>query len=313
MEKEEIKFEVTEEGRAKRLDKFLADRFHDRFSRVFIQRLITKNSVLLNGEEVKNHYLVRQGDRVEIKIPEPVLSSITPEKIKLHIIYEDDDLLVVNKPRGMVVHPAPGNYSGTLVNALLAHCRDLSGIGGVTKPGIVHRIDKDASGLLVVAKNDHAHKSLSRQFKAKAAKRLYVAVVKGVMDLDNGIIELPIGRSSRDRKKMAVSYEKSKDAVTRYSVMDRMADSTLLEIVLGTGRTHQIRVHMSHIGHPLLGDVKYGSPNAEAKVLCLHAKTLGFTHPVTGKYMEFTSDIPKDMKAIIKERRNASKRTASGK
>jgi 23S rRNA pseudouridine1911/1915/1917 synthase len=225
-----------------------------------------------------------------------------PEDIPLEIAYEDDELLVVNKPAGMVVHPAPGNYTGTLVNALLYHCKNLSGIGGVSKPGIVHRIDKGTSGLLLVAKTDRAHKSLSKQFKDKTINRVYVSIVKGVIELDNGTVELPIGRSPKDRKKMTVKFEDSKDALTNYRVLERFADATLLELVLGTGRTHQIRVHMSHMGHPIIGDEKYGYKDEGIDRPALHAKTIGFAHPVTGEYMEFTSELPPDMVKLIREK-----------
>ncbi len=300
MEKEKFRFEVSAEEKGKRLDKFLVEKLPKRFSRSFIQKLISKDKVLLDGASVKSHHSTSPGEVIDVTIPEAIKSSIKAEDLPLDIIYEDEYLLVVNKSPEMVVHPAPGNYSGTLVNALLAHCKNLSGIGGVLKPGIVHRIDKGTSGLLVVAKNDQAHKGLAKQFKAKTIKRVYIALVKGVVQLDNGIIELPIGRSTRDRKKMAVDFASSKNAVTSYKVLKRFKDFTLLEIVLGTGRTHQIRVHMSYIGHPLLGDGKYGS-KARLSRPALHAKTLGFVHPATEKYMEFTSDLPEDMKEIISE------------
>jgi 23S rRNA pseudouridine1911/1915/1917 synthase len=217
------------------------------------------------------------------------------------VVYEDKYLLVVNKPQGMVTHPAPGNYTGTLVNALLGRCRDLSGIGGVSKPGIVHRLDKGTSGLLVVAKTDQVHRKLAKQFKDKTTKRVYVALVKGNVELDNGTIELPIGRHARDRKKMAVKFdeESAKSAVTHYKVIRRFSSFTLLECTLGTGRTHQIRVHLSHIGYPILGDEKYGSAGS-FKMPMLHAARLGFTHPVTKKFMEFYKEPPKAMAKLIK-------------
>jgi 23S rRNA pseudouridine1911/1915/1917 synthase len=201
----------------------------------------------------------------------------------------------------MVVHPAPGNYSGTLVNALLWHCKRLSGIGGVMKPGIVHRLDKDTSGLIVVAKTDAAHRSLAKQFKEKTAKRIYVAVVNGVVQFDNGIIDAPIGRDKRDRMKMAIDFEsdKSRDATTRYRVIKRFKDATVIELALGTGRTHQVRIHMAHIGHPVLGDVKYGARCEALKRPMLHAKSIGFIHPAKKKYMELESDLPRDMKRYI--------------
>lgn len=298
MEKETYKFKITEEDKGKRLDKFLVGKLSTKFSRSFIQKLIHKSDILLNGSPAKNHHKINAGDSIEVVVPEPVESVIKKEDIPLDIIYEDESVLVVNKSGDMVVHPAPGNYSGTLVNALLYRCKNLSGIGGVLKPGIVHRIDKGTSGLLVVAKTDRAHRELAKQFKAKTVRRVYVALAEGVVQLDNGIIELPIGRSRRDRKKMAVDFEESKDALTRYKVLKRFKNSTLLELVLGTGRTHQIRVHMSYMGHPLLGDNKYGARHGLPRPM-LHAKTIGFIHPVTKKYMEFTREPPAGMKALI--------------
>jgi len=297
MEPEKYRLDAGEADQGKRLDRYIVERLSG-LSRSFVQKLASEGGILVNGEPAKNHHKINAGEVVDISIPEPVASTIKAEKIPLDIVYEDRDLLVVNKPAGMVVHPAPGNYSGTLVNALLAHCKDLSGVGGVLKPGIVHRIDKGTSGLLVVAKNDSSHKALAGQFKAKTIKRVYWAVVKGVVRFDNGIVELPIGRSARDRKKMAVKSEDGRDAVTRYKVLERFKDSTLLELTLGTGRTHQIRVHMSHIGHPVLGDEEYGSRSRIGRP-ALHAKTVGFTHPGTKKYLEFTSELPDDMRKLI--------------
>ncbi|MDO8535477.1 MAG: RluA family pseudouridine synthase [Candidatus Omnitrophota bacterium] len=295
------KVRVSAENKGRRLDKFLAGHFEKDFSRVFLQRLLKKGKVLLNGEIPKRHHLVNTGETVEITIPQPEESVIRPEKIPLNIVYEDKHLLVVNKPQGMVTHPAPGNYTGTLVNALLAHCDDLSGIGGVLKPGIVHRLDKGTSGLLLVAKTDDAHKKLAKQFKDKTTKRVYLALVDGNVELDNGTVELPIGRSTRDRKKMAVKFddESSKEAITHYTVVKRFGNFTLLECRLGTGRTHQIRVHLSYIGHPILGDEKYGT-KGNFKMPMLHAAIIGFTHPATKKFMEFSSKPPKEMSDVIK-------------
>ncbi len=297
-----LKVSVGLDGRGRRLDKFLADHFEKDFSRVFLQKLLKKGKVLLNGEIPKRHHKVSAGETIEITIPTPEVSVILAQKIPLKIVYEDKHLLVVNKPQGMVTHPAPGNYTGTLVNALLAHCKDLSGINGVLKPGIVHRLDKGTSGLLLVAKTDDAHKKLAKQFKDKTTKRVYLALVDGNVELDNGTVELPIGRSTRDRKKMAVKFddESSKEAITHYKVIKRFGSFTLLECRLGTGRTHQIRVHLSYIGHPILGDEKYGT-KGNFKMPMLHAATIGFVHPATKKFMEFSSKPPKEMAGVIKK------------
>ena len=305
MQKETYHFEVVPEDKGKRLDKFLVENLSKNFSRVFLQKLIADAHIMINGATTKPNHKILPGERIDVAIPEAIESEIKPEKIKLDVIYEDADLLVINKPVGMVVHPAPGSKSRTLVNALLAHCKNLSGIGGVLKPGIVHRIDKDVSGLLVVAKTDRAHRYLASQFKDKIASRIYYAVVKGVVQLDNGIIDLPIGRSTRDRKKMAVVFERSREAVTRYKVLERFRNTTLLEITLGTGRTHQIRVHLSYIGHPILGDVKYGTTMTGFSRPALHAKTLGFVHPITKKYVQFDTEFPHDMKVLIENLRKS--------
>ncbi|MCX5667204.1 MAG: RluA family pseudouridine synthase [Candidatus Omnitrophica bacterium] len=296
-----FKVSVGADNQGRRLDKFLADHFEKNFSRVFLQKLLKKGKVLLNGEIPKRHHIVSAGETIEITVPEPEESAILAEDIPLNIVYEDKHLLVVNKPQGMVTHPAPGNYTGTLVNALLAHCKDLSGIGGVSKPGIVHRLDKGTSGLLLVAKTDDAHRKLAEQFKDKTTKRVYLALVDGNVELDNGTVELPIGRSIRDRKKMAVKFddESSREAITHYKVIKRFGGFTLLECRLGTGRTHQIRVHLSYIGHPILGDEKYGM-KGKFKMPMLHAATIGFTHPATKKFMEFSSKPPKEMADVIK-------------
>lgn len=302
MESGIFKFQAEAEDKGKRLDKYLVEKLSKRFSRSLIQKLISEDRVLVNGEPAKSHHKIRHQDSIDVMPPAPSQSPLRAEEIPLDIVFEDEHVLVVNKPGGMVVHPAPGHYNRTLVNALLAHCKDLSGIGGVLKPGIVHRIDKGTSGLLVVAKHDDAHEGLSKQFKDKGIKKVYIALVHGVVQLDNGLIELPIGRSARDRKKMAVNFVKSKTAITHYRVLKRFEDFTVLEVTIATGRTHQIRVHMSYIGHPVLGDEKYGARKGLARPQ-LHAKVLGFVHPVTGKYMEFTSELPKDMKELIRKGR----------
>ena len=257
--------------------------------------LIAGGNVLINGSTTAKNAKVKEGDRVEITMPDPEVYDITPENIPLDIVFEDSDLLVVNKPKGMVVHPAAGNYSGTLVNALMYHCGDsLSGINGIMRPGIVHRIDKNTSGLLMVAKNDFAHNKLAEQIKEHSFTREYEAVVYGSLKNDGGIIDAPIGRHPIKRKQMAVVFENSKNAVTHYEVIMRLDGFTHIKLRLETGRTHQIRVHMAYIGHPVAGDEVYG-PKKVIKELggqCLHAKKIGFIHPRTGKYTEFDSPLP---------------------
>ncbi len=299
MEKRYYHFEVAPEDKGKRLDKYIVENMPKDFSRAYLQKLIADGHIVINTKPARSSHRVEGGDLIDVSMPQAVKSKIIPEKIKLDIVYEDKDLLVVNKKAGMVVHPAPGSKSKTLVNALLAHCKNLSGIGGVLKPGIVHRLDKDVSGLLVVAKNDRAHNLLAEQFKEKTASRVYYAVVKGVVQLDNGVIDLPIGRSKKDRKKMAVSFERSREALTRYKVLERFDNASLLEITLGTGRTHQIRVHLSYINHPILGDDKYGSKIDGMKRPALHAKKLAFMHPTTDKRVEFECELPREIKDLI--------------
>ena len=278
-----------------RIDAALADLLPD-FTRSAIARLITDGNVTVNQKAVSKSYKVSKGERVTVLVPDPQPDEALPENIPLDIVYEDDDLLVVNKPKGMVVHPAPGNYSGTLVNALLHHCgNSLSGIGGVIRPGIVHRIDKDTSGLLMVAKNDKAHVFLAEQIKNHTFTREYATVVYGrVKDLQ-GTVDAPIGRHPVDRKKQAVTAKNSKNAITHYRVVEEFRGYTRLQCKLETGRTHQIRVHLAYIGHPVCGDAVYGGRLAEKSGLqgqCLHAQKLGFVHPTTGKYMEFESPLP---------------------
>jgi 23S rRNA pseudouridine1911/1915/1917 synthase len=305
MEKEKLRFDITAGEAGRRLDKFLVERLPKTLSRACIQKLVRSGGITVGGRAVKAHHALRAGESVSVEIPRMIPAKLVPEDLPLDVVYEDESLLVIDKPGGMVVHPAPGNWSGTLANALASHCEKLSAVGGPAKPGIVHRIDKGTSGLLVAAKTDEAHRALARQFKNKTSRRVYVAVVKGVVQLDNGIIDLPIGRHVRDKMKMAVDFNSEKEAVTRYHVLERFSDSTLVELVLATGRTHQIRVHMSHIGYPLLGDGKYGSADGLERPM-LHAKLLGFSHPATGKYMEFTSPVPADMKRLIKAKRAGS-------
>ncbi|MCF2556235.1 MAG: RluA family pseudouridine synthase [Bacteroidales bacterium] len=291
MKQIEILVEPAQAGA--RLDSLLAAQLTD-ISRSMIQRLIEEEHVSCNGRTVSKSFRPKEGDKLQLTLPDPAPVQVLPQNIPLNILYEDDHLLVVNKPKGMVVHPAPGNPDGTLVNALLYHCRgSLSGIGGELRPGIVHRIDKDTSGLLVVAKDDRTHAGLSEQMAVHGIHRLYQAVVYGSLKED-GFVEAPIGRHKTDRKKMAVTQQNSKYAYTGYRVLEKYIGFTHIECKLKTGRTHQIRVHMASIGHPLAGDEVYG-PRAVIKKLggqCLHAKTLGFVHPISGKYMEFDSPLP---------------------
>ena len=284
----------TVEENEDRIDKLLANRLDD-FSRSAIAKLISENNVLVNDKIVSKNYKCKTGDSIVVNVPDAVMLDVIPQNIPLDIVYEDDDLLVVNKPKDMVVHPAAGNYTDTLVNALLYHCKDsLSGINGVIRPGIVHRIDKDTSGLLIVAKNDMAHLDLANQIKEHSFHRAYQAVVYGNIKEENGTVHQPIGRSPKDRKKMAVVDKNSKDAITHYEVIRRYGDFTHIRCILETGRTHQIRVHMSYIGHPLAGDSVYGPKKVITSLngQCLHAGEIGFVHPRTKKYMEFKSDLP---------------------
>lgn len=300
-------FQIEFELDKTRLDKALCT-LDDTLTRASAVRLTESGGVTLNGKTASKSDKVKIGDIVEITYPEPVSSEAVPQDIPLDIIYEDDDLLVVNKPKGMVVHPAAGNPDGTLVNALLYHCGDsLSGIGGVVRPGIVHRIDKDTSGLLMVAKNDTAHLKLSEQIKEHSFTREYEAVIIGHLKEQKGSIDAPIGRSKNDRKKMAVTELNSKNAVTRYEVLEEYPGFSYVRLRLETGRTHQIRVHMAYLGHPLAGDGVYGGRNAERIMeggQCLHARKIGFIHPTTGKYMEFTSPLPEYFTKFLEKLRN---------
>ncbi len=282
-----------------RADKYISEKVPE-ISRSFAAKLLEEGRVLANGEKIGKNYKVKEGDILNIDMPEPEVADVLPENIPLDIVYEDDDLLVVNKPQGMVVHPAPGNYSGTLVNALMYHCKDnLSAINGTIRPGIVHRIDKDTSGLLVVAKNNDAHISLTAQLKEKKAVRKYYALVNGNVK-ENGTVNKPIGRNPSDRKKMAV-VAGGRDAVTHFNVLRNYDRYTLLECILETGRTHQIRVHMASVGHSIVGDKTYGKTKEEFKLngQLLHAKTIGFNHPSKGIYMEFSSELPEYFSDIL--------------
>lgn len=291
---------VCDEEEKIRLDLFLCKYFPDK-SRNYIQNLIEDELVKVNGKVKKSNYKVRNKDNIIITFLEPVQMNIKAEDIPIDVLYEDKDLIVVNKPQGMIVHPAAGVYNGTLVNALLNHCSDLSGINGVMRPGIVHRIDKDTSGILVVAKNDNSHNKLAMQLKDHSMTREYVALVEEVIKEEKGTVDRPIARHPKDKIKMAVVHD-GKRAITHYEVLERFKNNTLIKCVLETGRTHQIRVHMSYIGHPLVGDPVYGYKKQRFNLngQLLHAKKLGFIHPSTGKYMEFETEVPDYFKRIIK-------------
>ncbi len=302
-----INFTIEENLNNVRLDTALSKLMEDR-SRSFFQNLIEKKKVTVNNDIKKSNHKLKTGDKVQVIIPDPVILKVEAEDIPLDILYEDKDLIVVNKPQGMVVHPASGNLTGTLVNALLNHCSDLSGINGVVRPGIVHRIDKDTSGILVVAKNDYSHNKLAEQLKNHSMTREYTALVEGIIQNDSGTVDAPLGRHPVDRLKIAV-IQGGRRAVTHYNVMERFKKNTLVNCHLETGRTHQIRVHMNYIGHPLVGDPVYGykKQRFNLKGQLLHARKLGFIHPSTGEYMEFNSDIPEEFKKIINILRNELK------
>lgn len=290
---------ITEEQAGQRADVGLAALLD--ITRSNMQKLLEDGRAVKGSKVLKANYKLRAGDEIVVTLPEPQPLDAQPENIPLDIIYEDDDVIVVNKARGMVVHPAAGNYSGTLVNALLYHCKNLSGINGVIRPGIVHRLDKDTSGIMICAKNDEAHLSLSQQIQAKTARRTYLAVVRGNIKSDSGTIETLIARDKNDRKKMAVVKENGREAITDYEVVERFGKYTLVRCKLRTGRTHQIRVHMEYLGYPLVGDPKYSpmkTPFA-IKGQALHSQTLEFTHPRTGERLCFEAPLPEDMHKII--------------
>ncbi|MCZ8518796.1 MULTISPECIES: RluA family pseudouridine synthase [Paenibacillus] len=299
-----LEWSVGQEEAGERIDKFLAEMLEDGLdvSRTQLQQWIKDGHVTISGRTVKPNYKLSEGDRLQLVVPEPQELELTAEDIPLEVVYEDSDVIVVNKPRGMVVHPAPGHYSGTLVNALLYHCKDLSGINGIMRPGIVHRIDKDTSGLLMAAKNDLAHAGLTEQLKAHSATRKYIALVHGNVPHENGTVDAPIGRDPKDRKLYTVTEKNSKHAVTHFIVLERFGDYTLMELKLETGRTHQIRVHMKFIGHPLVGDPQYGPSKSKGIPMdgqALHAAVLGFDHPRTGESLLFEAPLPDDMNRLL--------------
>lgn len=302
-QEEEVLFEVEPEAAGMRLDVYLAAVTDESLSRTYLQKLMEQGMVFVNGTaQGLKKQKVRPGDRILLRFPPPRPVKAQPEPIPLAVVYEDEAVIVVNKPKGMVVHPAPGNESGTLVNALLYHCRDLSSIGGVIRPGIVHRIDKNTSGLLMAAKNDKAHLSLAAQLKAHSITRVYEALVYDNLKEDRGMIDQPLGRDPENRLRMAVLAQKGKRAVTHWEVLERFGRFTRIQARLETGRTHQIRVHMAFIHHPLMGDMVYGpkKPVMGISTQMLHARTLGFIHPVTEKYMEFHAPLPEEFEKTLK-------------
>ena len=291
---ETLNFSITEENSNIRIDRYLAEQCPD-LSRSYIQKLVKDGAVFVNNRQIKANYKVQPQDQVILTIPDMQVPDILPENIPLDILYEDQWLLVVNKPKDMVIHPSAGHMEGTLVNAVMAHCGEhLSGINGVLRPGIVHRIDKDTTGALLICKDDTVHRDLAEQLKVHSIKRRYRAIVQGNLKEDQGTVDAPIGRHPTDRKKMAVNYKNGKEAVTHYQVLERFGNATYIECRLETGRTHQIRVHMASLGHPLLGDTIYGSSKNPYHLQgqALHAMILGFVHPITREYLEFQAPLP---------------------
>ncbi len=301
---ENLSFNINSEEEGQRIDKYLSIMIEGK-SRSFIQGLIDEKRIKANSKVIKSNYKLKKGDFIEVEVPEPVELNVSAEEMNLDIVYEDEDVLVVNKEKGIVVHPAPGNYTGTLVNGILHHCNDLSGINGVIRPGIVHRIDKDTSGILVIVKNDEAHNDLAAQFKEHSIKREYYALVEGKFSNEKGTVDKPISRDKKERIKMAINSD-GKRAVTHYEVLEQYDKGvSLVKCTLETGRTHQIRVHMASIGHPLVGDLVYGYKRQKFNIegQTLHAKTLGFIHPRTKEYMEFTSELPNYFKELLEKLR----------
>ncbi len=302
----EVIFDIVPEMEDERIDKCICN-YMDSLSRSYIQKIVKDGNVFVNDLPVKSNYKVKVDDKVRFIIPDNVEPDIPAQDIPLDIIYEDKDVLIVNKPKNMVVHPAPGHYEGTIVNAVMYHCKDaLSGINGVLRPGIVHRIDKDTTGSLIICKNDEAHNQIAAQLKEHSINRKYRAIVFGRVSQDEGVIDAPIGRHPTDRKKMAINHKNGKHAVTHYRVLERFDKFTYIECKLETGRTHQIRVHMTSIGHPLLGDEVYSSAKSPYKVngQTLHAMTLGFVHPSTKEYMEFEAPLPEYFEDILRKLRS---------
>ncbi len=298
-------FEINEKDGDNRLDVFVSKKV-ETFSRSYIKKLIIDGKVSVNGIKRKPNYKLKINDKIEVLIPDPTEPEIIGEDIDIDVIYEDAHILIVNKPQGMVVHPAQGNYSGTLVNALLMSCTSLSGIGGVKRPGIVHRLDKDTSGLIIVAKTDKSHLKLSKQLKEHSITRKYIALLEGKMKLENGVINMAIGRNPNDRKKMAVVSKNGRNAITYYKVIERFDNNTLIEARLETGRTHQIRVHMAYMGHPIVGDALYGYNKQKHDLdgQLLHSYKLEFNHPVTDEFLKFSIPLPDYFENILKKLRH---------
>lgn len=297
----EVVFEITPEMEGERIDKCISN-YVETLSRSYIQKIIKEGKAYINDAPVKSNYKVRVDDKVQFTIPDCEEPDIPPQDIPLDIIYEDKDVLIVNKPKNMVVHPAPGHYEGTLVNAIMYHCHnDLSGINGVLRPGIVHRIDKDTTGSLIICKNDEAHRKIAEQLKEHSITRKYRAIVYGRISNDEGVVDAPIGRHPADRKKMAINERNGKPAITHYKVLERFEKYTYIECQLETGRTHQIRVHMTSIGHPLLGDEVYGNAKCPFKLegQTLHAMTIGFIHPSTNQYVEYEAPLPEYFERLL--------------
>lgn len=298
---------TVEPGMEMRIDRYLSEQCDD-LSRSYLQKLVKDGAVRVGGREVKSNYKVAEGDAVTLDVPDAVEPEIVPEEMALDILYEDADIILINKPKGMVVHPAAGHDTGTLVNGLMYHCRDgLSGINGVMRPGIVHRIDMDTTGVLIVCKNDMAHNSIAEQLKEHSITRRYFAIVHGVIKTEEGTVDAPIGRHPVDRKKMSINEKNGRQAITHYRVLERFRQFTYVECQLETGRTHQIRVHMASIGHPLLGDAVYGPAKAPYKLQgqTLHAGVLGIIHPRTGEYMEFSAPLPEYFQELLRKLANA--------
>ena len=300
---EEMELTIPEEWEDCRLDKCVSELMGEKLSRASIQKMIKSGEMTVNGKREKTSYPVKTDDVVSFLLQDPVLPDIKPEDIPIRILYEDADLLIVDKPKGMVVHPAAGHYEGTLVNALMFHCRDgLSGINGVLRPGIVHRIDKDTSGSLVICKNDLAHRKLAEQFKVHSITRKYYCICQGNIKQESGTVDRPIGRHPADRKRMCVSdQQNARRAITHYRVLERFGNYTFLECSLETGRTHQIRVHLSSVGHPILGDTVYGGKDYKGLGQILHAGVLGFAHPITGEYLEVSCELPDYFAEILRK------------